>query len=105
MLLAPGEASPPILHVEGPRRYTSMDVAAAVTEFDGREAQAFELPRSEWAAVLTKGGASESYARLVAELCEVHNAGRIDAETGGAIRRGPTEFVETLRQAREQSLS
>ena len=105
LLLAPSEASPRVVNVEGPRRYSPMDVAAAVAELDGREVQAFELPRSEWSAMLAKGGVSESYARLVVELYEVHNAGRIDAERGGAIRRGPTEFAEALRRARGQSRS
>lgn len=101
LLLAPSEASPRVVHVEGPRRYTAMDVAAAVAALDGREVQAFELPRSEWMATLTKGGVSESYARLVVELYDVHNAGRIDAEAGGGpIRRGRTEFIDALREAR-----
>ena len=103
LLLTPSEASPRVVHVEGPRRYTPIDVAAAVAEVDGRDVQAFKLPRSEWSAMLAKGGVSESYARLVVELYEVHNAGRIDAEAGGEVRRGPTEFVEAMRQARGQS--
>jgi NAD(P)H dehydrogenase (quinone) len=46
---------------------------------------------------LQRGGLSASYAELVAELFETHNAGRIDAEHGaGEILRGTTELGDAL---------
>jgi hypothetical protein len=53
----------------------------------------------QWEAILTRGGLSESYARLVTELYEAHNAGRIDAERDvGEIRRGTSELADALRR-------
>jgi NAD(P)H dehydrogenase (quinone) len=100
LLLSPAAAadSPRIVHVEGPRRYTSLDVAEAMSSLFGRKISAHELPRTEWESTLLRAGPSESYVRLIAELFDAHNAGRIDAEPGvGEIRRGPTELVEALK--------
>ena len=88
---------PRIVHVEGPRRYTAIDVASTLSALAGKEVDAKELPRSQWLDALTRGGLGESYAELIAELFDAHNAGRIDAEPGvGEIRRGPTELREAL---------
>jgi uncharacterized protein YbjT (DUF2867 family) len=90
--------SPRILHVEGPRRYTSADVAAAATELFGREVSAYALPRTEWEETLRRGGVNESYIPLVTELFEAHNAGLIDAErAAGPIRKGQTGLADALR--------
>jgi uncharacterized protein YbjT (DUF2867 family) len=91
-LLADG-ARPGVLHVEGPERYTAQDVAAALAELSGREVVARELPRDRWHEAL-RGALSESYADLVVELFDAHNAGRIDA--AGEIRRGTTPLREAL---------
>jgi hypothetical protein len=81
------------VHVEGPRRYTALDVAATISDLAGRMVVARELDRPAWVPTLQSGGLSASYAELVAELFETHNAGRIDAEQGvGEIRRGTTEL-------------
>jgi hypothetical protein len=99
LLLSParGHVWPRIVHVEGPRRYTPVDVADATSSLFWREIVARELPRTEWDAKLRCGGLSESYIRLVIELCDAHNAGRIDAELGaGEIRRSQTELVDAL---------
>jgi NAD(P)H dehydrogenase (quinone) len=101
LLLAPdsAQATPRVVHVEGPRRYTPIDVAASVGVLLGRDISAYALPRNAWDATLRKGGLSESYARLVTELHEAHNAGRIDASCeAGAIMRGPTELTDALRR-------
>jgi uncharacterized protein YbjT (DUF2867 family) len=88
-----------IIHAEGPRRYTPNDVATVIASLVAHPVVARELPRSQWEAVLTRGGLSESYARLVTELYEAHNAGRIDAERDvGEIRRGTSELADALRR-------
>jgi uncharacterized protein YbjT (DUF2867 family) len=100
LLLAPREeaASPRIVHVEGPRRYTPVDVAATMAELLRREVRPVELPRGEWSAALAQAGLSKSYVGLVTELYEAHNAGSIDAEKGaGPVCHGPTELIEALR--------
>jgi len=88
-----------IVHAEGPRRYTPNDVAAVIGALAARPVAARELPRSQWEAVLIRGGLSESYTRLVTELYETHNAGQIDAERDvGAVRRGTSELADALRR-------
>jgi uncharacterized protein YbjT (DUF2867 family) len=98
LLLAEREpGSPLIVHVEGPRRYTPADVALTMAELVGREIRTVELPRPEWSGALERGGLSPSYARLVIELYEAHNAGRIDVESGaGPVLHGKTELREAL---------
>ena len=86
-----------IVHAEGPRRYSVFDVAEALSATSGREILAREMPRQDWIAILTAGGMSASYAQLVADLFDAHNAGRIDAEQGvGEIRKGKTELSVAL---------
>ena len=86
-----------VVHVEGPRRYTAIDVAATLAALVGRPVTARELPRSEWLAALVRAGLGESYANLVVELYDAHNRGRIDAErTAGEVRRGRTELHEVF---------
>jgi NAD(P)H dehydrogenase (quinone) len=90
-------SSPRIVHVEGPQRYTAGDVAAALSELAGRDVVARELPRSDWVATLQRGGVGASYAELVAELSDAHNAGRIDVEPGaGEVRHAPTGLRAAL---------
>jgi NAD(P)H dehydrogenase (quinone) len=86
-----------VVHIEGPRRYTALDVAATLAALVGRPVTAQELPRSEWLPVLVRAGLGESYARLVVELYDAHNCGRIDAErAAGEVRRGRTELHEVF---------
>jgi NAD(P)H dehydrogenase (quinone) len=62
-----------------------------------------ELPQAEWVPTLTRGGISQSYAELVAELFVAHNAGRIDVEDGVTdVRRGTTELRDVLREIADQ---
>jgi NAD(P)H dehydrogenase (quinone) len=102
LLLAPadGQDSPRVIHVEGPRRYTALDVAEAVSALLGRDVTAYALPRPEWRATLARGGLGESYIGLVTELYDAHNAGLIDARPGtDDIRHGRTDLVDALRRA------
>jgi NAD(P)H dehydrogenase (quinone) len=86
-----------VVYVEGPRRYSAQDVAEAIG------VQVTELPQAEWVPTLTRGGISESYAQLVAELFVAHNAGRIDVEDGVTdVRLGTTELRDVLRKIADQ---
>ncbi|WP_394840268.1 NmrA family NAD(P)-binding protein [Pendulispora rubella] len=90
-------AHPRVVHVEGPCRYTPLDVAEALGSIVGREVVARELPRSEWLPSLKRAGIGDSYAQLVVELYDAHNAGRIDAEAGrGEVRRGTTKLRDAV---------
>ena len=94
-LLAAAEAPPRILHAEGPQRYTPVDVAAALAGPLGRPVQAVALPRGQWDQALAAGGLSEGYVRLITDLYDAHNAGRIEVD-GGEVRRGTTPLAEVL---------
>jgi len=86
-----------VVYVEGPRRYSAQDVAEAIG------VQVTELPQAEWVPTLTRGGISQSYAELVAELFVAHNSGRIDVEDGVTdVRRGTTELRDVLREIADQ---
>jgi NAD(P)H dehydrogenase (quinone) len=98
LLAASVEATttPRVLHVEGPRRYAASDVAAAFAQRIERAVSAYELPRAQWSSALAAGGLRESYAQLVCELQDAHNAGKIEVETGGEVRRGQTDLPSVL---------
>jgi uncharacterized protein YbjT (DUF2867 family) len=92
-----GASRPRIVHVEGPRRYTALDLAAAVSAVAKRTVLARELPRPEWLPALRLGGLGESYAQLVVALYDAHNAGLIDVEAGvGELRRGTSELRDVI---------
>lgn len=87
------DAAPRIVHIEGPQRYSVLDLAAILGRHLGRDVRAEELPQQQWIPTLMRAGLSESYAMLVADVFGAHNAGRIDAEAGaGDIRYGSTGF-------------
>ena len=91
--------TPRIVHVEGPRRYSVLDVAATLSKIVGREIVPRPIPESDRLPALTRGGLSPSYANLICELYLAHNAGRIDVEPGvGEVRFGKTELSEIFSQ-------
>ncbi|WP_395676352.1 NAD(P)H-binding protein [Inquilinus sp.] len=101
-LLAAAEAPPRILHAEGPQRITAIDVAAALAGPLGRPVQAVALPRGQWDQALAAGGLNEGYVRLITDLYDAHNAGRIEVE-GGEVRHGTTPLAEVLAALVRQS--
>ncbi|MGO7321053.1 NAD(P)H-binding protein [Rhizobium ruizarguesonis] len=88
---------PRIVHGEGPRECTALDIAAALGRLLARSVVAHELPRADWPATLVRAGLSESYADLIVRLADAHNKGLIGAEAGvGEIRRGRTDIAAAL---------
>ncbi|MDR3014533.1 MAG: NmrA family NAD(P)-binding protein [Delftia acidovorans] len=86
-----------VVSIEGPRRIGATDVARVLAEIGKREVVARALPRDQWTPVLLRAGLSERYARLITDLYDVHNAGKIDVEFGMHERRfGKTELSEVL---------
>lgn len=86
-----------VFHAEGPERYSTVDVASALASLTGREIAARELPRAQWLPALVQGGLSASYAELVAEMYDAHNAGHIEVEAAsGSVRRGETGLRQVL---------
>jgi len=93
--------SPRIVSVEGPRRVSANDVAAALCAVLERNVAAVELPRGEWEATLQRAGLSGKHTKLITELYDTHNAGKIDFESGNTERRfGATELAEALAAMR-----
>lgn len=103
LLVDDNKARRRVVHIEGPRRYTANHVAATLAALAGRPVTARELPRPEWLPVLVRAGLGESYARLVIELYDAHNQGRIDAEgAAGQVRYGRTELAEVFASLLER---
>ncbi|MBV9949953.1 MAG: hypothetical protein JOZ69_24130 [Myxococcales bacterium] len=89
-----------LVHLEGPRRYSAEDFAGVFEAALGRPVCARALPRASWADALARAALGPSYARLIVELQEAHNAGRVDVETGaGEVRRARTELGAALGPA------
>lgn len=96
LLMSPGASSPRIVHIEGPRRYTPLEIAEAASVALGREIEMRELPRDQWLQTFVRAGMSASYAKLVEELYDTHNAGGIEVEEGGDAWRGATELRDVF---------
>jgi NAD(P)H dehydrogenase (quinone) len=96
----PEGPEPRIIHIEGPRRYSAEDFARVFGAALGRNVTAEAVPRDRWAAALEAGGLGASYANLVMELQDAHNAGRVQAEAGvGEVCLGTTVLEDALGQA------
>ncbi|SMG58905.1 NmrA family NAD(P)-binding protein [Paraburkholderia susongensis] len=92
---APSRAAPHVVSIEGDKRVSPLEVARTLEELTGRPVAARAIPRDEWHAMLGRAGLGEQHARLIVDLYDAHNAGRIDVEANVGERRfGAT----TLRQ-------
>jgi len=86
-----------VVHAEGPRRYSAIDVAAALSTLLGREVAAQAVPRSHWLDVLG-GVVSASTAALLADLYDAQQRGLVDVEPHrGEVRLGTTTLIDVLR--------
>ena len=83
----PPKVSPRVVSIEGETRVSALDVARTLGELAHRQIAAYEVPRSEWATMLQGAGLGENHARLITDLYDAHNAGRIDVETEISERR------------------
>jgi uncharacterized protein YbjT (DUF2867 family) len=79
--------SPRVVSIESEQRVSVLDVARTISEVSGRAVTAYEAPRDDWRALLQRSGLGEQHARLIADLYDAHNAGRIDVEAGVGERR------------------
>ncbi|WMT90016.1 hypothetical protein [Pelagibacterium sp. H642] len=83
-----------IIHVEGPQRYTSRDVAAAFAEVLGIAVNVEEIPRKNWERTFLGFGFSEpaanSYACMTATVIDEASDQPTDYE------RGPTRLQEYI---------
>jgi uncharacterized protein YbjT (DUF2867 family) len=93
----PAPVSPRVVSIESEQRVSALDVARTVGELAGRQVVAQEVPRGEWAGVLRRAGLSEQHARLITDLYDAHNAGRIDVDADVSERRfGATTLAQEL---------
>ncbi|MCC8397559.1 NmrA family NAD(P)-binding protein [Paraburkholderia sp. MMS20-SJTR3] len=89
-------ATPRIVSVEAAQRVSALDVARTLQELSGRPVAAHAVPRNEWNAVLHGAGLGERHARLIVDLYDAHNAGRIDVEGVSERRFGATTLKDEL---------
>ncbi|MGN6087192.1 NmrA family NAD(P)-binding protein [Trinickia sp.] len=88
---------PRIVSAEGPQRISAIDVAQVLSDVAKHTVTALALPRGEWNATLRHAGLTENHTRLIAELYDAHNAGKIDVEAGQTERRfGATPLSEAI---------
>jgi len=86
-----------VLHAEGPRRCSAVDVAAALSELLGCSVTAQALPREQWQENLERM-LSPSATKLLIDLYDAHNkGGLVDVEPDGKVLHGTTELIDALR--------
>ncbi|MGF6574452.1 NAD(P)H dehydrogenase (quinone) [Paraburkholderia sp. GAS333] len=88
--------SPRVVSVESEQRVSVLDVARTISEVSGHAVTAHEVPRDDWNAVLQRSGLGELHARLIADLYDAHNAGRIDVEADVGERRFGTTTLSQV---------
>ncbi|MEM5315194.1 NAD(P)H-binding protein [Paraburkholderia sp. JHI869] len=97
LLLHPQQSDEPrIVSIEGPQRVSVTDIAAALCEASGRTITPHALPREAWTPMLLKAGLSENHTRLIADLYDVYNTGRIDVEPERSERRFGTTVLRDV---------
>ncbi|WP_233835348.1 NmrA family NAD(P)-binding protein [Paraburkholderia sp. ZP32-5] len=95
----PSRAMPRIVSVEASERVSALDVARTLEQLSGRPVVDWEVPRDDWPAVMHGAGIGERHARLIVDLYDAHNAGRIDVEANVSERRfGATTLKEVLAE-------
>ncbi|MCX5545276.1 NAD(P)H-binding protein [Paraburkholderia sp. CNPSo 3076] len=87
---------PRIVSIEGPHRVSVNDIAAALSAASGRTITPHVLPRESWAPMLLKAGLSEKHGRLITDLYDVYNTGRIDVEASRSERRFGTTALSDV---------
>ncbi|RDJ99864.1 NAD(P)H-binding protein [Paraburkholderia lacunae] len=93
----PARVSPRVVSIEAEERVSSFDVARTFGALAHREIVAHDMPRGEWAAMLQGAGFGANYARLITDLYDAHNAGRIDVEAPISERRfGATALADVF---------
>lgn len=75
LLLGPDKgAELEVIHAEGPRRYSAIDVASALSHLSGRAIQARAIPRTQWDEILAKS-MPPSLAELMIKTNDAKNKG------------------------------
>lgn len=97
LLLHASHAEPlRIVSIEGPRRISVNEIAATLGELSGQSILAHALPREAWTPTLLRAGLSENHARLITDLYDVYNTGKIDVESDRSERLFGTTELHTV---------
>jgi uncharacterized protein YbjT (DUF2867 family) len=94
LLADPG--APALVELAGPADYSPRDAASAMGEALGRDVGLVQPPRAAWEGILREAGLGDSYARLIAEMYDGINTGRIRFSGEGEMRRGRVTLAETV---------
>ena len=91
-----------VVELEGPRRVTPNNVAAAFAEILGRPVRAEAIPRETWSALFKSQGMKDPKPRI--RMLDGFNEGWIEFERGetGSIK-GEAELAAVLRRLVEQA--
>ena len=85
-----------VVELEGPRRVTPDEIAAALTELIGRPVRAEAVPRSTWEELFTSQGMKHPTARM--RMLDGFNEGWIEFEAGPkGSRKGRVDIAAVLR--------
>jgi uncharacterized protein YbjT (DUF2867 family) len=86
-----------IVELEGPRRVTPNEIAAALTELLGRTVRAEAVPHSTWEELFTSQGMKHPTARM--RMLDGFNDGWIEFEAGPkGSRKGRIDIATVLRE-------
>jgi NAD(P)H dehydrogenase (quinone) len=91
-----------VIEIEGPRRYSQIEIAALLGKALGRPVEAQAIPREEWEGLFRAQGTVRPQPRI--EMLDGFNSGWIDFELGAkehviAPTSFETVFSELIRQA------
>src|SRR6185503_4472384 len=95
-LLASGGSGKRIIHLAGPRDYSPLDVASALSRIAGKPVVAQQQPEEAMVPALLAAGMSPELSHLFHELIHGMNSGRIAWENGHALWRGETGLEAAL---------
>jgi uncharacterized protein YbjT (DUF2867 family) len=84
-----------VVELEGPRRLSSHDIAAAFSEILGKPVQAEVVPHDQWDGLFRQQGMKNPEPRI--QMLDGFNEGWIDFEFPGQVRKGATDFETVLR--------
>lgn len=99
LLLRPtSEKDLEVVHAEGPRRYSAINVARALSELLGRQINVEAVHRSQWKETF-ESVMSASLAELLIKANDAQNkGGLVDVEPNShEVRYGTTQLIDALR--------
>ncbi len=97
-LLLDGGRGKQVVELSGPREYSPLDAAAALSRILERPISVEQGPEEAMIGALTGAGMNGEWARLFQEMTHGFNAGHVAWESGRTRLRGVTELEAVLRR-------